>query len=99
MSIEWEDMEPNPPIPDVMMEGVGGSGEIYKVWFGQAFLDSGAPVNKWIALGWPEIDTDNLPLFDSRDDAYALCERWEEIKLDAEFRARAEFKGVRSGRG
>ncbi len=99
MAIEWEEVEPQPGIAEVAVVGVGGSGEEYRVWYGPAFLNPDTAVMRWIALGWPEPNTDNLPLFESRYEAIALCEQWEEMKIDAEKWARALFKGVRSGEG
>ncbi len=99
MAIEWSDGEPQPGIADVLLEGFGGSGEKYIVWHGTVLVNPDAAETRWVAMGWPEPDTDRLPHFESRDEAIALCERWEEIKLDAERRARAEFKANRTGEG
>ena len=56
-------------------------------------------VKRWVALGWPEPDTDSLPHFDSYEEAVDLCENREAIKLDAERRARAAYKERRTGKG
>ena len=99
MAIEWEETDAfQPGMAEKLVEGVGGSGETYKVWYGPAYLN-GRPANRWIALGWPEYDTDSLPHFDSYDEAVELCEKWESIKLDAERQARAAFTGKRTGEG
>ena len=82
-----------------MMVGYGGSGEKYNVWYGPVFLSPDTAAMRWVAQGWPEYDSDCLPLLDSYDDAVALCEKWEAIKLDAEKRARAAFTGMRAGQG
>ena len=103
MSIEWEEVEDSTEISgfaERLVEGFGGSGETYKVWYGLAFLNPDhPPVNRWIAMGWPEYDSDSLPHFDSYDDAIELCERWDSIKIDAEKQARAAFTGTRTGQG
>ncbi len=99
MSIEWEEMEPEPGMAEQLFTGIGDSGETYEVWYGAAFLNPDTAVLRWIAQGWPEYDSDSLPLFDSLEEAQALCERWEAIKVDAEERARAAFTGVRAGQG
>ena len=99
MAIDWEETEPQPGMAEKLMTGIGGSGETYSVWFGPAFLNPDTAVMRWVAQGWPEYDSDSLPLLDSYEDAVASCEEWEAIKLDAEERARAAFKGVRSGQG
>ena len=101
MSIEWEEIEAFGPSlgagADKLIEGIGGSGETYRVWYGQAFLNPDTPEKRWVAYGWPEPDTDHLPTFESYDEAVALCDRWEEIKLGAEKLARASFAGLRAG--
>ena len=99
MAIEWEEIEVEPSVAENGFMGIGGSGETYNVWYGVAFLNPDTAVMRWIAQGWPEYDSDSLPLFDSYADAVALCERWEAIKTDAETRAKAAFTGVRSGQG
>lgn len=99
MAIEWEEAE-EVLGAEKLMEGTGGSGETYKVWYGLAFLNPDKPpVMRWVAQGWPEYDSDSLPHFDSYDEAVELCEKWETIKLEAEQQARAAFTGVRTGGG
>ena len=101
MAIEWEEVDAAPSgLAERLVEGAGGSGESYKVWYGLAYLNPDMPpVMRWMALGWPEYDTDSLPHFDSYQEAVELCEKWESIKLDAERLARAAFTGVRTGKG
>ena len=92
MTIEWEE-------DDNVWEGSSGTGATYTVWYGQAFLNPDVPAMKWIAYGWPEPDSDNLPLFNSQEEAMALCEAWEIVKIHSEQLARALFQGTRSGEG
>ena len=101
MAIEWHEADPGATVADVdvMLEGYGGSGEKYEVWYGTVFLNPATMTTRWVASGWPEPDSDSLPIFESKEEAIALCERWEEIKLEAEARARAAFTGIRSGKG
>ena len=99
MGIVWKEKEVEPSMAEKGIEGIGDSGEVYSVWYGGAFLNPDTPVTRWIAHGWPEYDTDSLPLFSSHADAVALCEQWEAIRIDAETRARAAFSGIRSGQG
>lgn len=100
MAIEWEEAETQPGVSEVGFEGIGGSGTTYGVWYGPAYLNLDAPpVMRWIAYGWPEPDSDSLPLFESCQEAMALCEAWETVKIHAEMLARALFQGVRSGQG
>ena len=99
MAIEWEEQDAPGPLAEVVLEGAGASGEVYRVWYGLVFVNPDAPSMKWIAYGWPEPDSDNLPLFDSCEEAKALCETWEIVKIHAEQLARALFQGVRAGEG
>ena len=99
MAIIWEEMQPESDTMEKLFMGMGDSGETYEVWHGVAFPAPGAPTLRWMAQGWPEYDSDGLPHFDSREEAQALCEQWETIKVDAEERARAAFTGVRAGQG
>jgi len=92
MAIEWEE-------DNNVWEGISGTGATYTVWFGQVFLHPDVPAMKWVAYGWPEPDSDNLPLFDSQEEAMALCEAWEVVKIHSEQLARALFQGTRSGEG
>ena len=101
MAIEWEEEDIEPGGNAVrLFTGHGSSGETYTVWYGGAFAEYMNPdtrVMRWIAMGWPEVDTDRLPLFESKTDAFALCETWDAIKIDAERRGRAAFTGTRAG--
>ena len=99
MAIEWEEKDVEGAIARVGFEGVGASGEVYAVWYGLAFVNPDTSSMKWIALGWPEPDSDNLPLFDSCEEAMALCEAWDIVKVHAAQLARALFRGVRAGEG
>ncbi len=99
MAIDWEEIKTDSQMAQKGYQGIGGSGETYSVWCGTAFLNADTAVQCWVAQGWPEYDSDSLPLFESYEDAVTLCEQWEEIKLDAEARARAAFTGVRAGQG
>ena len=99
MAIDWEEAEPaQRGLAQRYFEGIAGSGETYKVWYGPAYLNREQPsVMRWIAWGWPEYDSDSLPHFDSYDEAVKLCEEWERIKLEAERQGRAAYKGLRTG--
>lgn len=96
MGIYWEEAEVEPTMAQKGFRGVGDSGESYGVWYGPAYVN-GVPMLSWVAQGWPEYDSDNLPLLESYEEAVELCEQWEAIKVDAEQRARAVFAGTRSG--
>ena len=96
MAVEWEEKDVEETIASVGFEGVGASGEVYTVWYGLAFVNPDTSSTKWIALGWPEPDSDNLPLFDSCEEAMALGDT---VKVHAAQLARALFRGVRAGEG
>ncbi len=99
MEIEWEEIEAEESLAKVVLEGNGPSGEVYRVWYGLVFVNPDVPAMKWVAYGWPEPDSDNLPLFDSCEEAQALCESWEVVRIHAEQLAKALFQGDRSGEG
>ena len=83
MAIQWEEVGVLGQPANTMLIGVGAFKNEYTVWRGGAYISPDERVVRWIAKGWPEPDSDRLPLFDSCEEAMALCEAWETIKAQA----------------
>ena len=98
MAIEWEEVDPQAIFGPAqrLFIGAGESGEEYKVWYGGAYLNFDTRVTRWIVHGWPEPDSDRLPLLDDFAESIALCEKWEEIRMEAKEGSRKATGG--SGR-